>query len=246
MEIGGNRSIVRVVFVLAVLTLAGCGPAQPSAGDVLEDYLATVGEDALDGIRSRVAKGKFSLPDMGYEGEFTMTSVPPELGRMEVRMGTAVVASSGIKGEFAWEVNSMSGARILEGGEKRQSFRQFALDPVLAWRDSFENAVIQEWDPEAQQIKVLVRNAEGDQVIFFFDRATKLLTRFMIFLDGQRILSTIEDYRELDGIMQPYNVLTDVGGNVSIKFSYDSLEYNGDVPPETFEPPEQIQKLLEQ
>jgi len=191
-----------------------------------------------------VAKGKFEVTERGYEGEFIMSSVPPQLGRLEIRIGTMAAASSGIKDGIAWDINPMTGARILEGSERRQVFRQFALDPVMAWMDSLKDAVIQDWDPEAQQIMVLIKNADGDQVIFYFDRESKLLTRMMTFINGQRLVSNLEDYREVEGVMMAHKVSSDMGGSIKLELSYDEVEHNVDIPVESFEAPEQIQKLM--
>ncbi len=242
--------LTRKVWIGTVLAagllalLVGCESGPPSASEVLRGYFTAIGGDAVLGLRSRVAKGKFEVTDKGYEGEFIMSSVPPQLGRLEIRIGTVAAASSGIKDGIAWDINPMTGARILEGSERRQAFRQFALDPVMAWMDSLKDAVIQDWDPEAQQIKVLIKNADGDQVIFYFDKESKLLTRMMTFINGQRLVSNLEDYREVDGAMIAHRVSVDMGGGIELEFSYDEVEQNVDIPAETFDFPEGIQKLI--
>jgi len=226
--------------------LIGCESGPPTSREVLDSYVAAIGGDALDGVQSRVATGKFEVADMGYKGEFTMSVVPPGLGRLEIRIGAIAAASSGIKDEVAWDINPMAGARILEAGERGHARRQFALDPVLAWQDSFENAVLQEWEPEAPQIKILIKNADGEQVIFFFDSETKLLTRMMTFINGQRLVSKFDDYRDVDGVMIAHKVSNDMGGSISLEFSYDEVNHNVDIPAETFNFPEEIQKLIDE
>ena len=246
MELTRNVWIGMVLVAGLSALLIGCASGPPAGIEVLESYVAAVGGDAFDGLQSRVATGKFEVADMGYKGEFTMSVVPPELGRLEIRIGTIAAASSGIKDGIAWDINPMTGARILEANERGHALRQFALDPVLAWQDSFEGAVVQEWEPEAPQIKVLIKNADGDQVIFYFDNETKLLTRMMTFINGQRLVSQLEDYRDVDGVMIAHKVSNDMGGSISLEFSYDDVEHNVDIPAETFDFPEEIQKLIDE
>jgi hypothetical protein len=233
------------MVALPSLFFIGCDGGPPTAGEVLESYRTAIGGDAMDGLQSRVARGKFDLPEMGYSGEVSIKSVPPDLGRLEITIGNTVAASSGVKGGIAWSINPMAGARVLKNGEARRTFREFGFDPVFSWEDSFEGAVVQGWDPEAQQIKVLIKSKDGDQAICYFDKESKLLARQMIFVDGQRVLSSYEDYREVDGVLMAHQISSNMGGNVSVAYSYEEVEHNVDIPAETFDFPEEIQELID-
>lgn len=245
MNLAGAVRIGVIVVTALSLFLIGCSDGPPTAGEVLESYRDAIGGDAIDGLRSRVAKGKFDLPDMGYSGEVNIKSVPPDLGRLEITIGNTAAASSGVKGGIAWSINSMAGVRVLKNGEARRTFREFGFDPVLSWEDSFEGAVVQDWDPEAQQIKVLIKSRDGDQAICYFDKESKLLARQLIFVDGQRVLSSYEDYREVEGVLMAHQISSNMGGNVSVAYSYEEVEHNVDIPAESFDFPEEVQKLID-
>jgi hypothetical protein len=242
-----TRTVRNWVGIVAALSLffIGCGGGPPTAGEVLESYRAAIGGDAMEGLQSRVAIGKFDLPDMGYSGEVSIKSVPPDLGKLEITIGNTAAASSGGKDGIAWSINPMAGARVLKEGEARRTFREFGFDPVLSWQDSFESAVVQDWDPDAQQVKVLIKSREGDQAICYFDKESGLLARQMTFVDGQRVLSSFEDYREVDGVMMAHQISSNMGGSVNVAYSYEEVEHNVDIPPETFDFPEEIQKLID-
>ena len=53
------------------------------------------------------------------------------------------------------------------------------------------------------------------------------------------------DYKPVDGIMFPHRILQEAMG-VSVEITVDSIEHNIEFPADRFDPPAEVQALLEQ
>ncbi len=240
------RAVPRLVpfLPLMLLTLSSCGTHEPSAQEILAKYFNAVGgKEAIQAFKSRTEKGAFSLPDMGYSGEFASYIKPPNLALQQISLGGAVVASSGKINDLVWQTNPMTGPKILKGAEARSAIRAASLDPVLPWTVDLQSATVQDWSAESPTVEVLLRETDGDQAICEFDQKTGLLNTIITFAGDQRTMTSYSEYESADGVAVPRRIQTNPGGQTLV-FVISEVEHNQDLPDSMFEPPADIVALM--
>lgn len=105
-----------------VLLLPAALPAQdaelPAPDALVARHVAAIGgEAAVRALRSMRMTGTFELPSMGLKGDLRLESAAPNRTAVTVSLPGVGDVRSGYDGTAAWEVNPMSGARLLEGPE---------------------------------------------------------------------------------------------------------------------------------
>jgi len=160
---------------------------------------------------------------------------------------TNMKASSGLRDGVAWEMNPMTGDRILEGGEKWAALRRACWDPVIEWNLFYDEAELQEQDPGAKTFKVAMNSKKNrSQALAYFDRQTGFLTKLITFDDGRRTATWFSDYKPVDGLILPHQVTSDMGGQIKIEMKVEKIEHDSEIEPSTFDFPEAIRKLLDE
>lgn len=240
------RTLSAVVLVLGAVWAVGCAPKGPSPQDVLARYIEIAGgEEALEGVTSRLTEGEFSIPDMGYTGAFKQVALLPDRLRMSISVDGSEMAASGVTDGLAWDHNPMSGARVLQDAEKRIALRGVSVDPVWAWRDTFSSATFQESSEEGPNLDILLKSADGEQIICSFSKETGRLERTILFLGTNRVSQKYSDYREVSGLLIAFRIDSEMGG-LKLGFQMNNVELNASVDESAFELPEQIKKLVGQ
>jgi len=239
------------LLILAVIvswTLwTGCAPAEITAEDVIAKYGEAIGgAEQLLNLKSRVTNGQFSVPEMGISGSYVSYLLPPNRFYNEISIAN-MKASSGLRDGVAWEMNPMTGDRILEGGEKWAALRRACWDPVIEWNLFYDEAELQEQDPGAKTFKVAMNSKKNrSQALAYFDRQTGFLTKLITFDDGRRTATWFSDYKPVDGLILPHQVTSDMGGQIKIEMKVEKIEHDSEIEPSTFDFPEAIRKLLDE
>lgn len=227
----------------------------PSAEQVLQKYVeATGGEAEYRKGRSQHAVGKFALPAMGLEGSFEQWAEQPDKMLVVVDLAGMGQIRTGLKGDVGWHVDSMQGPRLLEGEElasmKRDSNIESTLNPQEFYQ-SMEVKGVEEVDgQQAYHLSMLPKDSKHPIEAWYGVESGLLLktaTAQESPMGVVRVETRLEDYAESTGevkIKQPRKVTTNVQGQQFV-ITMEKLETNPDVPAGTFDPPAEIQQLID-
>lgn len=180
----------------------------PAAEEVIERYLDALGgaDRVMDRIASS-ARGSFSMPAAGLQGEMEVHS--SAAGRMLVRINIPGVGEilSGYDGEVAWDMDPFQGPRVLDGAEAGQ--RSMQTDPGYYLRSAStfptrETVERTEMGGEACY-RVRLVTEEGWEIFDCFSADTGLLTGTEMTLEtaGGPVSSVtiLQEYEDFDGLM---------------------------------------------
>jgi len=231
-------------FILTILPAAAFG--QETVDQVIEKYLAASGgREKLSRIKSRVIRGEFSLPDMGMYAPLETYIQAPDKFLMWIDMAEFGEVTRGLNGDTAWDINPMTGPRILEGGEKQAVLRQATFNEFLDWKKFFSKGEVagdETVDDEAC-IKVVLTPVEGEPIEVLFSKDSGLVRRIITNQNGQNVESTLSDYREVDGIKIPF-LMELVSPQFRFEIQTESIEHNVDIPAEKFKIPDELKALM--
>lgn len=215
----------------------------PKAEKVLEKYAKAIGSYSGGKLKNRVTKGRY-----GGEGWKEAYMEPPN-SRSITNMG--VVTETGVNGDVAWEVTTITGPSILEGMRKVDAMQQGALNPLRDWNKLFSKAetVGEDFVGDAACVKVVMTSKEGGPVTLYFEKESGLLVKQEVSQQGGSVETMIGDYKEVDGIKIAHRTAqkTKIEGvqfAVEIVTTIDSVEHNVDIPASRFALPDDIKALL--
>jgi len=246
-----HRCFWSVVLVAAlVIGWVGTAAAQdsPKAEDVIGKYIEAVGKYTKDGkpakLTSRVTKGTLVLPDFMIEAPLESFLVPPNT-YTNIQIEGFGDVERGVKDGVAWEINPMTGPRILEGAEKAGAIRDATgFTEFENWKKFFTKAETKGEGTvgDAACHKVVMTPKEGPEMTCYFDKKSGLLLKTAMEVGGYDIETTLSDYKETDGIKLPHKMVTE-GGEIGMETILESVEYNVDVPKDKFDLPDEIKDL---
>lgn len=172
----------------------------------------------------------------------------PPNSRSITNMG--VVTETGVNGDVAWEVTTITGPSILEGMRKVDAMQQGALNPLGDWNKLFSKAetVGEDFVGDAACVKVVMTSKEGGPVTLYFEKESGLLVKQETAQQGVSVTITIGDYKEVDGIKIAHRTVhktetEGVQGSFETVTIIESVEHNVDIPADRFALPDDIKAL---
>ena len=252
-----RRTRLSVLTLLAAAIVAGPVPASvddaealpPGAEVVDRGVEATGGAKAHGEVRTRIMRGKLSMPAMGIEGPLTLWQKEPNLLYMQVDLAGLGTMLLGHDGEIVWQQDPMTGPRILDGTERTNQLRDAQINPA-EWRKSFsraETVAVADVDGKPAYKVVLTPN-DGKPVVHYYDRESGLLVQSESTAETQMgdvpVISHVEDYRRTGGLLLPHTLRQELMG-IEQRFSFGSIEDNVELPADRFEPPAEIATLAQ-
>jgi hypothetical protein len=189
----------------------------PAAEVLFDNYLKALGgEAALDKFKSRVMRGTVEIAPMGVKGTYETSQKAPDRLLTTMTLTGLGTLQQGYDGAVGWSKDPFTGQRELKGGELATVQRSALINPK-GWRKSYNS------------MKTTGRSQVGGREVYvvegayaadapdklYFDAQTGLLLRMDVVVDSPqgRVVSetTMEDYREVDGVKVPYSVSAVVG-----------------------------------
>lgn len=216
--------------------------ALPSAEEVLAKSIEAVGgKAAIDAIESSYSEAKTEIKAQNMtmtakswtKGDNSyMESDMPGLGKSEMWK----------KGDDVWSKDPINGFRKLDGKEAKQT--QWLSDPLLAanWKDYFEKAetIGKRTIGEVEVVEVELSNADT-KLVLMFDTESGLPFGMSFMQESPMgempIQVTLEDYREVNGVMIPFRSVTDLQ-LMSMVQTTEKYEVNVEIEDAKFEPPQ--------
>lgn len=243
----------RAVFAL-VLLIAPVANGQekdlPRGEEIMDRFVeVTGGKAAYQKFTTRVATGTWESREENRRGKITITRKAPNLLLQVLEVDNAGKFIQGTDGSLAWEVNPINGDHILEGNEKADFMRGARFQGEVDWREDFATAECTGLeDIEGKPAyKVVLTPKEGLPETAYFDKESGLIVRQVMTVSSAmgefQDTITSSDYKDVDGIKIPHTSVQQFLSR-TIKFTYDSIEHDQDIPTSTFDVPEQIKKLM--
>ncbi len=253
-----SHSVVRRFLpALAVasfsLTFSQVTAAQevPKADAILDKFVeATGGKAAYEKVKTRISSGTMEIVGAGVKGKITITQSAPDKGVMKVEMPQLGLTQQGASSSMAWEVNPITGARVLEGDEKANAIRSSSLESDYNWQKFFTKVESKgQEDVEGKPAyKVVLTPKEGNPTTNFYDKVSGLLVRSDTTIKGPMgempVSAFVSDYKDFDGVKLPLKIKQKVLSQ-EVLITLDKIEQNVDLPASTFDLPAEIKALTE-
>jgi hypothetical protein len=245
---------------LALLALGGAvgggvastETALPAADVILDGYIeATGGEEAHGKVANRVTKSSVVIGAQGVTMNVTSYSARPNKRYTLIEADVFGKMEGGTDGTTVWEISPMTGARIKEGQEKTDALREAMFDRMINWRKVYKEAECVGIETVADKpvYKVILTPSDDKPHTYYFDQESKLLVKIELIAEtpmGAFPAETfLEDYREVDGILQPFRTKVATMGQERV-VTVDSIEQNVDLPADRFDLPAEIRALMEE
>src|SRR3569832_1649880 len=191
----------------------------PSVKQILDRYVQALGgTDARCKINTRIAKGSRIVADGVLVPEEVYQKAPDKL--LTITSYPQVVFSNGYNGAAAWGHGSREGATPLPDQLVAQIKRDAVFDKDLKLEQHYSSLTVLGKTPVRDMDAYIVQAKPADGPIekLFFDVKTGLLVRRYTESDtplGKLPLQTdYEDYRDVDGVKQPFLIHWSFPGRV--------------------------------
>lgn len=233
--------------------LAQAASDMPTGEVLIEKFLeVTGGVKAHDNVKSSHAVGSFSLPAMGLSASIEVWTEAPNRTYTLIESDTFGTISEGYDGEVAWESNMMSGTKVKEGVEEAVARRGAQASPWSSWKDWYQSATTTGSAAiEGQDcwiVEMLPNEGEGEVEKYYFAKESGLLLKNEMALNSEMGVVNTEsypsDYRKAGELMVPFKLRQILMGMQEMEITFETQEYNVDVPAGTFDLPDEVKALL--
>jgi outer membrane lipoprotein-sorting protein len=243
------KRFVTIAWMLTLALPALAAAGLPPAAEILDRYVeVTGGRAAYEKITARTSHGTFTMQAMNLQATMTTYQAAPGFMRMETELPQMGKIEAGCDGTIAWEVNPMTGARLLDGTEKVMTIRDAVFNADLRWRDLYPKAETtgREQIDNRDMYVVVLTPKEGPPETRYYGVEDGLLWRVKRTMPTQMgdvpAQSTFADYRTFDGIM----LATTVRNSVSVQeftITTTSVDH-APLAAATFAPPAAVAALI--
>lgn len=224
----------------------------PSAKEIIERYIeVTGGRAAYEKITNRESVGTMEIPQQGLKGSTTMLQAAPNRMLMKIDLGGFGSQTTGTDGVNAWSVDTMQGARVLEGDEKSAMLRQSTFNGELNWEKLYKE-VKAESEEEVNgkpAYAVSMISLDGQKSTNFYEKESGLLVKTMTIAKSPMgeipMESTYTEFKATDGVTMPHKTTISSSMGMQIVMTIDSLKQNIELAPDAFAMPEEVRKLSE-
>ncbi len=219
-------------------------PAQisPEAQALIEAYNeATGGTEAKQAISSLIQIGTCEMPNEGITCQMTIYIRRPSSYAMIMEIPDIGTIQSAFEDGDAWENNSITGFRTLEGTELQQAAKDSVIFPETQIADYYQKATVGEARSDGM-IPVLLIDHDGMEETWYFDPLTNYLVEVHQMLDAgvrgsYRIKATMRNYAPVGALMMPSEVETSTPA-FSLINRVERTEINTDIPDYVFRKPQ--------
>ena len=220
------------------------------AETIIEKSLAAMGgEDAMLNIKTLEARDcGLEISPMGLKGKSTSIHQSPSSYKMIQELVGVGKTEAGYDGEVAWEMSSMTGARIVEGDEKLAVIESTDLTKDANWQKYYTSATS---DGTARigdknALKVNFARKNGKDVTRYYDMETFYLLREEREDTTQmgviKSEMNFEDYRKVGGVLMAHRIRVKAA-SATVLMTCANMVANKEIDPAEFAIPEEIKKL---
>jgi hypothetical protein len=239
--------IILCAALLATLLTA----ADLKTGDAVLDHYVDVtgGAAAYAKVHNMIMKGSMSMPAMGIKGAVTIYSAEPNKSAMSTNIAGVGKITEGTDGTNAWAFSAMQGPQLKKGEELEDSLREAFFHKETEWRSLYTSATldgVEDVDGKPAY-KVTLTPKTGKPQTEYYDQASGYMVRMQSVrktpLGDIPVDVSIGSYHKDCGVELPHSMVQTVAGQ-KIELQMDSIECNGDLPADAFDPPAEVKALL--
>ncbi len=246
-------ALIALGFAIVIFSIPGVSKAQdteiPSAESILDTFFeVTGGEEAYQKVKTRVTKGTLEIVGAGLKGDIEIYQTEPNKLVSTVEFEGLGQIVQGTDGKAAWELNPLTGDRVLDGDEKADFLREARLDET-AWREDYEKVEctgVEDLDGKPTY-KVIMTPKQGNASTNFYDKESGLLVKSSRTVESPMGQIPVEifvsDYQEVDGLKIPFKstqkVLTQ-----ELKTEIKEVQQNVEIGADRFAIPDSIKGML--
>ena len=216
------------------------GGERDDADAVLERYVQAVGgKTAIEAVQTRVTQYEVSLGP-GINGTIELLQQRPdrvvERGVIKGFMGWSAQVSRGFNGTTAWDQGPEQPLRLLQGEELGQYVLTNRLDRDVHLKELYPaRRSLADRPVDGKLFRAVeMTSTSGQKEVWYVDPATALLVRIESSTKG--VVRVLGDYREVDGILVPFQVSTG-DGKRSLMMRAKSIKHNVPLMTEDFASP---------
>jgi len=248
------KSIFRAVAVVASVSFAPSAlyaQARPAAAEIIAKYVAAIGgESEIRKITSLAQTATMEIPAVGISAPMQVFSAAPNKMASKTTIPGMGEMLQGFDGTMAWDVNPMSGPRLLadkelEGMRENADFHGnllYSADRFASMETVGDTTINGE---KAYAVK-LVRKGSMKESMSYFSATSGLLLGGSSTQDTQMgpmlISQTVKDYKKFGSLMVPTRIEQSMGPQ-SMVMTVQTVTING-APETAFAVPDQVKPLI--
>ncbi len=225
--------------------------ALPKAATIMDRFVeVTGGKAAYDKHHSEIATVELEFVGKGIRGVLTRYADTSNNAYSNGEIEGIGKLEEGVYNGQSWENSPIMGPRLKTGAENADAVRDAYFNAPLHWRKLYTAATtgLESVEGDDCYKVTLTRLTEGKPEILYFSKKTGLMTRIdrtMVTPMGEvKINATAADYKPFDGLLVPGKLVQNFMGN-QLSLTTLDVKSNVDIPPDRFEPPAEIKKLME-
>jgi hypothetical protein len=245
------RKLMPLLLAVLVCSAGWAAPDEPlpKAEEILDKFVeVTGGKAAYENVHNEKWTGSFEFVGKGIKGTVTSYSADPNKSVTNVDLEGVGTMQDGTDGQTAWQNSSMQGPRIKQGEERAAALREATLRAPLYWRKLYKHVetVGRETIDDQPCYKVVLTPEEGKPETQYYDKKSGLMVKVTMVVTspmGEIPTETIlSDYKEDGGLRQPHKQQHKVAG-MDFLITLDHVDYNVDIPENTFDLPADMKAL---
>lgn len=263
-----RSNLTKLLMLLALIGLPfsalGAQDAEkPAEGETKTADLPTVdeliakvieaegGREAMAKITNRITRANVEMSMQGMRGSMETWQFGDEKFRVKTTFEGLGSYEQGMLDGVFWNMDTISGGRILEGAERELAMRQLHLHPVLHMKEDFPKIEIQGIETvrgiDCYEIEAVPTT--GAPETWYFGVEDHLTHRRSTIVENPqlgkvKVVTDNHDYKVIDGLTLPHRLEVDQG-MMKITLVISEYVHNTDMPDEIFALPPLIQKLVE-
>ncbi len=219
-------------------------PAQisPEAQALIDAYNeATGGTEAKNAVSTMIQLGTCEMANEGITCQMTIYLKRPKSYAMIMEIPDIGTIQSAFEDGVAWENNSITGFRTLEGTELQQAAKDSVIFPETDIEQYYQKGTVQEARSDGM-IPVLLIDHDGMEETWFFNPLTHYLVEVHQVLDAgvrgsYRIKAKMQNYQPVGDLMIPMEVETSTPA-FSLTNRVEQTEINTEIPDYVFRKPQ--------
>jgi hypothetical protein len=210
----------------------------PSAEKIVDNYLKATGvKKAAGALKDTTYEWTIQLNNQPFGAARTQRK-PPSSERWEMTFGNGQIISA-TNARSAWEVGLDNNLRTLTGPESAAAKLRASLDSsrLVNFKKSNVLARVISLGDLASEPAYIVEfsTRNGARFQYYFSVKTSLITKITGDVRNTRVL--FEDYRPVNGMLEPHRVRMNVDGPGELTLLLQSVKYNTGIDDKAFDPP---------
>ncbi len=222
----------------------------PSGEEILERCLkSTGGREVLAGVNNRYIRGTVEIRPAGLRGLLAVYQARPNRYYAQIDVAGQMTVRQGTDGEVVWELNPMTGPKVIMGQAKALSLSQYAFDETR-YRETYDRIECLGVELiDGQPCYKVVQSIKGAvAVTVYYSKETGLAAKTCYTIPNatgaQEVETTVTDYRPVDGILYAHRTVQKIG-NVETLTVIESVQHNVVMDQRQFDLPEAIKTMVQ-